>query len=246
MEKFVEALEKIRDLMEEFRQVHEAGMVKMQDGSMGMLESSQQKIGEIADEIYNIGDKIDTGDKMLDWFLVHMVCFTMNDTKRVNSPDVAEWHKYMRQGLSGNDYQWLKTTNLGMLLQLLSFDENTFHAVEQLLTRTSRIARLYPVVFAMTRSYLDQRASEARRNAKVSELEQQLEASHADVSTLRQEVAILRDRIKDVIPEPVVYDYEELRARIRPFKTDLLVLQRIFIRMIRKNLAIPVASAVAK
>ncbi len=63
---------------------------------------------------------------------------------------------------------------------------------------------------------------------------------------INNELITLKNRIANVIPEQVIYDYEDIGSRIQSFKDELLMTQRIFARIIKHRMNIPIAQIVAK
>jgi len=104
----------------------------------------------------------------------------------------------------------------------------------------------HSIALIMSYNYHFNKSKQEQYQLQINNLTQELSESKNKYNQLEQEVVSLRNRIASVIPEPVVYDYEEIKSRIDPFRSELIIVQRTFARIINSRMSIPIAHIVSK
>ncbi len=80
------------------------------------------------------------------------------------------------------------------------------------------------------------------------ELCKQVQSLTSQIKKLENKNQLLQDRLNTIegkyTPELIKYDYDEIRARLDPIRSELKITQRIFARIIRNHYEVPLAISV--
>ncbi len=94
---------------------------------------------------------------------------------------------------------------------------------------------------SLTKNMITLTSNQSKIYEQITILKQELSDMTAKYEQVQQEMEILKAKVLTVVSDPIVYDYEDIKSRIAPFRDELIIVQRTFMRILKAQHALPIA-----
>lgn len=217
----------------------------------GMVESSRNKIIDLADQIYDIADQCKTDNPSFDQFIKRRLTFIGINNGRDFVPlktfaGGGTWYYSITHSVAFGRSDLLTNKYTRSIYTLIKVLQNPFQ-MEYIPDDISSFAEyrgyrydLFNILVSQRISYLNKQNDLDIINAKFAKLEQELAEEKQKNEELRKQ--LIANGSLQVFPD---YNYEEIKQRNKALHKELLRIQKIFIRGIRYE-EVPMAILASK
>jgi len=254
MDKFIKIVDRISQYANAMDILKKSGIVVSHvTGERSFIESHKDQIIAMLDIIYNIGKNPDTGNRILDAFLNDILTKTTIRIQGYHSVVILDikkayqtntrcgWYAHCIESLN-NDGSLLSIFNEALSILNYVTNPELFNDISIDLELRSFKYSFYPALTISEEYYFHKE----KHQLEIDEFNHKLSIVYDKYLRLKQEVDSIKNRIAIAIPEFVIYNYDEIKTHIDPFRHELLITQRIFARNIKIRSNLPVAEIVSK
>ncbi len=246
MEKFIQTVKQIRNLADQYNELRESGMI---DNGKSFLDVNRKSMINIMDKIINKAEHANTGSGVLDAFVRDVVTKYSIHTNNiiviyhVTNPNSNSWY-LMHKTKPANQLCSIHYIFYPLYYMIRRSYGCYQYSDMRWFNRDSPYAHSFYPTLAIADAYFDNKANKNKQDdyiALITSLEQKLITTQEHCNDLENEVAILKAKVLTIVPDPIVYDYEDIKLRIAPFRDELIIVQRTFMRILKAQHALPIA-----
>ena len=258
----ISVLDELDRVFKEIQTTYKNGVIVNSTGQNSFMQASFDRLIELKDRHMEIAKC----EQMEDTMLKLIIRTIMTTTRRYANPNPDYFHTYSTSDVDQNGYPYSYVSALDNTSVIMKYDFDT--PLQQTINDLVKITQIIhnqdtdlvydmgnprDVLLLQLSSYVkstyynNQLSVINKLIADNKQLHSQIDELKQTQADMKQTMSNYYNRLIDsgMLQEPIEYDYDEYRERIAPFKAELLQTQKVLIRVVRRHLDIPVATAMS-